>query len=151
VLVGFTIGAAQMLGGKDFRRPDFEAAARFIDREAAPSDYVIDGAVAFLAPGPVTGLDAALERAHPTLRAGAPQQRERNFSARDAVLTNEEVVRRADAATGRRMFVLAVEPESEPSGPAWDELVGAPARYRRVETRSFPGAIRLAVHVYEKR
>jgi hypothetical protein len=150
VLVGFVIGAAQMLG-KDFRRPDFKAAARFIDREASPTEYVIDGAVAFLAPGPVTGLDAALDRAHPILRAGAPQQRDRNFSARDAVLTNEEVVRRAGAATGRRMFILATEGESDPSGPAWDELVGAPARYRRVETRSFAGAIRLVVHVYEKR
>ena len=69
VLAGFAVGAAKMVGGQDFRRPDFIAAARFIDREAAPSDYVIDGAVAFLAPGPVTGLDAALDRRHPIIRS----------------------------------------------------------------------------------
>ena len=151
VLAGFAAGAVKMVGGEDFRRPDFNAAARFIDREAAPSDYVIDGAVAFLAPGPVTGLDAALDRRHPIIRSGAPQQRTRNFSGTDVVLSAEQVVQRADAGTGRRLFVLATEPESVPSAPTWDELVDAPARYRRVATRTFPGAVKLAVHVYERR
>ena len=101
VLAGFTIGAALMVTGEDFRRPDFKAAARFIDREAAPGDAVIDSAVAFITPGPVTGLDATLERAHRIIRAGAPQQRERNFSGNDPVLPTEEVVRRAAAGSGR--------------------------------------------------
>ena len=60
-------------------------------------------------------------------------------------------MRRADAATGRRIFVSTTELESTPSAAQWDELMGAPSRYRRVETRTFPGAVGLAVHVYEKR
>jgi hypothetical protein len=151
VLVGFALGAADMVGGPDFRRPDFKAAARFIDREAAPDEYVIDGAVVFLTPGPVTGLDAALQRRHPLIRAGAAQQRTRNFSDTDTVLSTEQVIRRAHAATGRRMFVLTTEPESTSSAPGWDKLVDAAAPYRRVETRTFPGAVKLAVHVYERR
>ena len=95
VLAGFAVGAVKMVTEADFRRPDFKAAAQFIDRRAAPTDYVIDGAVAFLAPGPVTGLDAALDRRHPIIRSGAPQQRTRNFSVKDGpILTTEEVVRR---------------------------------------------------------
>jgi hypothetical protein len=149
VLAGFTVGAAYMVGRRDLRRPDFKAAARFIDREAAPGDYVIDGAVAFITPGPVTGLDAALDRPHPIIRAGAPQQRERNFSGSDPVVPTEEVVRRAGAATGRRLFVVTTELGSQPSAPTWDRLVGS--GYRRVDTRALPGAIPLSVYVYEKR
>ena len=48
VLAGFAVGAVKMVTEADFRRPDFKAAAEFIDRRAAPTDYVIDGAVAFL-------------------------------------------------------------------------------------------------------
>ena len=152
VLAGFTLGAVKMLAEPDFQRPDFKAAARFIDREAAPTDYVIDGAVAFITPGPVTGLDAMLERRHPILRAGGPQQRERNFRVSDGILTVEEVLRDADARTRRRIFVLTSEQEGIPSGPTWDGLLAAlPNGYRRVETRTFPAAIKLAVHVYEKR
>ena len=152
MLAGFTIGAVKLVGDQDLQRPDFKSAARFIDRRAAPADYVIDGAVALLTPGPVTGLDATLERRHPILRAGAPQQRKRNFRFEQGVLPVEEVLRNADARTGRRILVLTSEQEGMTSAPTWDKLVGAlPNHYHRVETRVFPAALRLAVHVYEKR
>ena len=138
-----------MVTGEDFRRPDFKAAARFIDREAAPGHVVIDSAVAFITPGPVTGLDAALERAPPDPARRRAQQRERNFSGNDPVLPTEEVVRRAAAGTGDRIFVVHIEPESQPSGAGLGQA--GRRRLRRVETRTFPGAMPLAVHVYEKR
>jgi hypothetical protein len=147
VIAGFALGAAKIVG-EDFARPDFEGAAAIIDREAGPRDGVVDGAVAFITPGPLTGLDAALERPRPTLRAGAPQHRDGNFRIGDVILPHEEVLRRA-AAAGGRVFVVYPEDEFTPSTELWDPLVETvPGGYRRVRTRILPGFIPLAVHVY---
>jgi hypothetical protein len=146
VIAGFALGAAKMVD-PDFRRPDFDAAADLIDRAAAPRDAIVDGAVAFISPGPLSGLDAALDRPHRIVRAGAPQQREGNFRIGDPILPPEEVVRRATDGGGR---VFLVVPGQVASAAPWDPLLAAaPGGYRRARTHVTRGFIPLAVHVYE--
>ena len=153
----FAVGAARMLETR-FQRPNAEAAAGFIDRNAAAGDVVLDGAVFGISPGPLSGLDVALSRPHRVFRIGAPQQRDHPFSALDPILPPREVARRAGAeAGGRRIFLVSGEsvflPTSARTGdPAADRVIRAlPGRYRRVETRTYPGALRLAVSVYADR
>ena len=146
VLAGFAIGAAKMVDDR-FQRPDFQAAAAYIDREAAAGDVVVDGAVAFITPGPLTGLDVTLQRPHPIIRAGAPQQRRGNFRIGDPVLEVEEVVRRA-TRRGRRVFVVSPQDEAAPTRVVWDPLFDAPG-YRFAGERLFRGFISLSVLVYE--
>jgi hypothetical protein len=149
VIAGFAIGAAKMTQA-DFSRPDFAGAAAIVDREAGPRDGIVDGAVAFITPGPLTGLDAALERPHRRLlRAGAPQHRDGNFRIGDLILPHEEVIRRATAGGGK-VFVLYPEDEFTPSARLWDPLLEAGPGYERTSTRILPGFIPLAVHVYER-
>jgi hypothetical protein len=144
VIAGFALGAAKMTEDR-FQRPDFGAAAAIIDREAGPRDGVIDGAVAFITPGPLTGLDAALAQPRQTVRAGAPQRRDGNFRIGDEIMPDDEVVRRA-AASGGRVFVVY------PDGPLaadWNALFAELAGgYRRESTRVLPGFVPLAVQVY---
>ena len=144
VIAGFAIGAVKMTEDR-FQRPDFAGAAAIIDREAGPRDGVIDGAVAFITPGPLTGLDAALDPPRQTVRAGAPQTRDGNFRIGDVILPDDEVARRASARGGR---VFVVEPESSLARP-WDPIfAGLPGGYRRESTRVLPGFIPLVVQVY---
>src|SRR5439155_9982270 len=68
LLVGcFAIGAVRMLEPR-LQRPDYEAVARAVDREAAPGDVVIDGTS--YSPAPISPLDAALHRRHPLVHLG---------------------------------------------------------------------------------
>jgi hypothetical protein len=144
VIAGFAIGAAKMTEDR-FQRPDFAGAAAIIDREAGPRDGVIDGAVAFITPGPLTGLDAMLHPPRPTMRAGAPQQREGNFRIGDQVLPIDEVVRRA-AAPGGRVFV--VYPQSPLAVDFVQPFSALPAPYHLESARVLPGFIPLVVQVY---
>ena len=144
VIAGFAIGAVKMTQDR-FQRPDFAAAAAIIGRAAGPQDGVIDGAVAFITPGPLTGLDATLERPHRVIRAGASQRRDGNFRVGDPILPADEVVRRA-AAQGGKVFVVF------PQGPlagVWDGLFAElPGGFRRESSRTLPGFIPLGVQVY---
>src|SRR5204862_4242496 len=79
VLVAFSIGAVKMLDAA-VQRPDYAAAAAFIDSSRGPGDPVLDLPLA--TPGPLTGLEAALtydgtppSRRYPVLRAGIPSRR----------------------------------------------------------------------------
>ncbi len=53
-----------------FQRPDYQAAASFIDGEAARDDVVIDETD--YSPAPPTGIDAALGRRIPYFTSGCP-------------------------------------------------------------------------------
>jgi 4-amino-4-deoxy-L-arabinose transferase-like glycosyltransferase len=148
VLAGFALSAMKMVEAR-FQRPDFAAAAAIIDREAGPADGVVDNAVALITPGPITGLDAALQRRHRVLRAGAPQSRDGNFRIGDEILPPAEVLRRA-AADGGRVFVVSPEQRPNTSASVWDPLVAElPGSYRRVRARVLRGFIPLAVLTYE--
>jgi hypothetical protein len=144
VIAGFAVSAAKTLDA-DVRRPDYGAAAAFVDRAASSRDVVLDHAALFVAPGPLTGLDAALRRRHQIIRVGVSEQREHNFRPGDPVLPLEEVVRRATQPSRGRIFVVSSESGFAASTDFWDQQL---APRRRLETRSFPGFIRLAVLVY---
>jgi Dolichyl-phosphate-mannose-protein mannosyltransferase len=97
VIGAFAVGAIKMLEQR-FQRPDSEAVAAFIDRHAARGDAVIDGVIFGVSPGPLSGLDVALDRRHRVFRIGAPQQRERPFAGGDRIIPPHKVVRRAGPA-----------------------------------------------------
>jgi hypothetical protein len=152
VVAAFAMGATRAVEQR-FARPDFDAAAGYVDASAGREDTVVDSAVFFLTPGPLSGLDAALERPHRLIRNGAPQQREHNFRPDEPVLPTDEVLRRA-VAPGGRVFVVVVDPPRTPETVAdaartWDRLAAAlPRPYRREKLVTFESAFDLGVLVY---
>jgi Dolichyl-phosphate-mannose-protein mannosyltransferase len=146
----FAIGAVKMLDAP-FERPAFDSAADFIEREATGGDVVIDAVVFSVSPGPLSPLDAELDRSSGVFRVGAPQQRERPFTVLDTTLPTDEAVRRAvDQADGGRVFLLTVGADTPLVLSLVREVVAGalPPRYRRVAARSYPGIISLDVVVY---
>jgi hypothetical protein len=156
VIGSFAIGAVKMLD-EGFARPDFEAAAALVDREAVRGDVVVDGAVGGLTPGPLSSLDVGLDRPHRVFRVGAPQQRDHPFAVLDPIFPVADVMRRvAKAASGRRIFIVTGDSPVPPSPaariPNAEQIVEAlPPRYRRTEARTYPGILRLVVLVYADR
>ena len=145
VVFAFVVAGASMLRDR-FGRPDFPAAADFIERTAAPGDVIVDAAVFGVTPGPESPLDAAMTRPRPTFRIGAPQQRERPFTFQDRTLPPEQVIRRAVAAAdGRRLFIVSLGDLLVNANQATPLL---PSGYRRIETRSYPGMLDVQVLVY---
>ena len=136
----FAIGAGKMLESQ-YERPDYEAVGALIDREASSGDVVVDAAAVLVTPGPLSGLDVALERAHRVFRIGVPQQRDHPFNDDDPILRTDEVMHQAaSAAAGRRIFLVS-------SGtrffvPLIEQAIGAlPGRYQRVEARTYAGLV----------
>ena len=78
VVAGLGVGAVKMLESKH-QRADYAAAAAFIDRQASAGDVVIDAAI--FSPGPLTGLEVALDQPHQVFRVGSPQQRDHPFGS----------------------------------------------------------------------
>lgn len=134
-IASFAIGAAKMLESR-YQRPDFGAAASFVDRRATPGDVVIDE-TAELSPGPLSPLDVALRGHHRVLRALAPQERDHPFTFFDPRVTVRGAVSKAVAADGRRTFVVS-----------YMRSTRFPARYRLVASRTFPGFLGVRVQVY---
>jgi hypothetical protein len=136
----------------DYARPDYAAAARYIERTAKPGDVVID-VTGVLSPGPPTGLDAALRGKGPrVIRAGAPAERDHPFGFGDPVVKLSEAIDQAvTEARGRRIFVVAT---GFPGRIAGLEARTAPVRpqlrapYRLVTTRDYPGIAVTSVHLF---
>jgi hypothetical protein len=145
LVAGFALGAAKM-ADPDFARPDFAGAAAIVDRDAGPDDGVIDAAVAFITPGPVTGLEAALERPHATVRGGASQRRDGNFRLGDELLDDDQVAARA-TARGGDVFVVYPEPPTGSGTERWDPPL-ARLGYHRTATTVLRGFARLGVYRY---
>jgi hypothetical protein len=141
MVAGFGLGAGKMLESK-YQRPDYAAAATFIDRHASARDVVIDAAI--FSPGPLTGLDVALDEPHQVFRVGSPQERDHPFGLADAIPPPAEVTDRAVAAAGSgRLFIVT---HSEQLGNA--VLSELPRRYRQAEARTYQGFRPLTVRVY---
>jgi MFS family permease len=149
-VAAFGLGAAAMLDDAN-RRPDYRAAADFIDRRAETGDAVIDAAV--LSPGPYSPLDVALRRVHPVVRYGAPDVRDRPFALSDRRPRGRRSVSQAiAAANGGRIFVVSVPSVDRPGLRG----TGPPSRlfppgYGLVEARTFPGGLGLVVRVWAAR
>jgi 4-amino-4-deoxy-L-arabinose transferase-like glycosyltransferase len=146
-LACFSIGAAKMLQER-YQRPDFEAAAAFIDGHAAAGDVVMDAAV--LSPGPWSPLDVALGRPHIVVRFNAREQKERPFTLSDPVVPKAESVGRAvAAANGGRLYVVSA-PRVDLSGlrGTMPDPELFPPRYRIVRSRVYPGSVDLRLDVW---
>src|SRR5207247_2577235 len=139
LLVGcFAIGAVRMLEPR-LQRPDYEAVARAVDREAAPGDVVIDGTS--YSPAPISPLDAALHRRHPLVHLGIGRVRFDPFRIVAGPPPAAPATRRAVAAApGKRVFVVSSETilarSAPPRIPLTEQVVGAlPRGYRRIELK----------------
>ncbi|MDQ6817506.1 MAG: glycosyltransferase family 39 protein [Actinomycetota bacterium] len=141
VVASFVLGASKMLT-VHFARPDFRAAADYIDRNARSGDVVID-TTAVLSPGPLSGLDVVLHRRVPVVRAFARAEREHPFGLFDPVTSPAEAITRATASsTGRRLIVVAFPNLAAVLARA------LPAGYRRLETRLYPEFIPLRLEIW---
>lgn len=158
VLASFVIGAVKLFEPR-FRRPDFQAAAHFIDRTARPGDVIVDEAT--LSPGPIGPLDVALREPYPVLRFGRPQQNDHPFALFDRVAPVGEVAGHAVAlAQGHRIIVVATSiDDSKDLAPVVKFVVPAitdqivpelPRTYRKVASRVFPGIVRLHVLIFAR-
>ena len=149
-VAGLAIGSAKMLGG-DFQRPDYRAAARDVSDLVRPGDVVIDETGA-LSPGPLTGLDVALGRTLPLIRAEAPVERDHPFTFGDPIVSLPqavaEAVRRAD---GHRVFVVRngfVTDIASLAGRVAPGQTRFPDGYHLVAQRAYPGLGATVVQVF---
>jgi 4-amino-4-deoxy-L-arabinose transferase-like glycosyltransferase len=140
-VASFAIGAVKLLD-EQYGRPQYQATANFVDRNAAPGDVVIDE-TGVLSPGPLSHIDPYLARPRRVIRSRAPQENDHPFTVFDRNVPRAEAARRAVAAAdGARIFLVT------------DLSVLKLRRmgsYRLVETRRYDGMIRLAVQVYADR
>lgn len=158
VLIGYGSAAVKSLESR-WRRPDHPGVARFIERQAGPSDVVVDAAT-FPVVVPLTGLDAYLSQTHREFRldlpAGPPP-----YTPASPIPSPARLGARAleDARQGRIFVVTAGGPNGtglhtqvdrlkhDPqAGPMLREL---PSGYRVVEARSFTGLEPLTVLVID--
>lgn len=147
LMIGAFALASAKLFDDDFRRPDFNSVAAFIDRSAAPGDVVVDGAN--LSPAGIpTPLDATTDRPHPRFYLNVGRVQYNPFKILTAAPPPGVTAREAaDAADGKRLFVVLAD-----GSPSWPAVDGALARdYRPVDTHSYPGIVTLVVRVYEKK
>jgi hypothetical protein len=154
VVAGFGVGAARMLE-PTHRRPDYDAAARFIAQHSLPRDAVIDAAV--VSPGPLNGLDLALDQPRDVVRAAAPQERDHPFGFGDRVAPLREVTRSAAAvASGARIFLVTMPTNEQliPGRPTYAHIARVlmrhpPPGYRGKVTQAYPGILPIEVELYE--
>ncbi len=151
-LAGFGIGTARTLQDR-WARPDFQAAADYINSHAGPGDVVVDDSA--LTPVPLTGLDVYLHPGHPEVRLGLPEETDRPFAILDPVPRLGDQVREATAAArGHRMFVVSARTPNlvQPIRYGFEGLgkklrADLPAGYRIRRIRSYPGLMPLEMDV----
>jgi dolichyl-phosphate-mannose-protein mannosyltransferase len=159
LVAGFAIGATKLIDAST-QRPDYAAAADYIDHAARPGDPVLD--VPLATPGPLTGLEAELTNDglppsadHPVLRAGMPTRRAMLHSAPYAELPTppqKAVVARAERlARGHTLFLVA--PWSGEFGTALVNATLKPeaAHLRRIAARTYAGSTPISVFEYRHR
>jgi hypothetical protein len=150
VVGAFAIGGAKMVDSS-MKRPDFAAAAAFVETSAGAGDIVIDGAVIAVTPGPLSPLDVELDGSAGVFRVGAPQQRRHPFRLADPILPTDEAVRRAvDSAENGRIFLVMLDPETTLGDAPLPAAVtdALPPRYRLRQVREYPGMVDVLVLVY---
>jgi Dolichyl-phosphate-mannose-protein mannosyltransferase len=139
----FVLAAGGMLDERN-QRPNYEAAANFINREGGPSGVVIDGAV--LSPGPYSPLEVALGRSQNVFRFAAPFQRDHPFGVFDRVMPEPQVFDRAVAAAGGGpIFVVWVRNRRGPQTSLF------PPNYRLADSHIYRGNAELTVQVWADR
>lgn len=155
-LAALLLGTVKMLGGAA-QRPDYRAAARDLIAHVRPGDIVIDE-TGTLSPGPLTGLDLALTRSLPLIRADAPAERSHPFTFADPVVplqsAVDEAVRRAH---GHRVWLVSNQFTTEVNvGNAALASRFAPAQahfangYHLTAEHAYPGIGSTLVQVYSR-
>jgi hypothetical protein len=142
---GLALGAIRMLDPR-YRRPDYQSAADFVDREAAPGDVVAEQ-TGTLSPAPLSPMDATFREQHRVFHGGLLQAGTGPLGPRS---TYEDALRTAfDSAQGRRIFLVQSHfRDLPPALAAAVAPIPVPPAYRLVETRSFPGFLLTSVEVY---
>ena len=159
VLSAYCIGTVKVFGD-DFRRPDYDSVADFIERTGQPGDVVIDLPV--ITGGPITALEGALGERDQVFVLG-PRPRLPGPVGIDELavqgvggLPAGRVVRAAmREARGRRLFVVV--PDARPAAtarqgppPAAKVVVRElPPGSSLVGARHYPGLIDLSAYRYE--
>ena len=140
----------------EHQRPDYKAAAAFVDSHSSPRDVVIDASV--LSPGPFAGLDVALDRSLPVIRAGAPQERDHPFGYFDPIFPLGKG--RENGRSSQRQTRI---PGFAPNGSAACSrttglLSGRPRSGRQARARlsprrdpDYPGILPIEVQMYQKK
>ncbi len=157
VIAGFAIGAAKMLQAGS-QRPDYGAAASFIDRSTPPTDPVLDWPAP--TPGPLTSLDVALahvgsrrDKHRVVLRVGYPSLeailREPPYANVPAPPASAVVAQAEPAAKGGDL--LAVVPGDRGALVLFTAGAGlGPRRYRIASIRTFAGFVPVSVAVLRR-
>ena len=169
VLAAVATGGVRMLSARN-QRPDYAAAASFIDHAGAPADPVIE--VPFPTPGPLTAMYVALRHAgtsapanRPLFQLGSPsvstQLRARAAGTgpcASAFLPATPASAVASQATtrpgSRELFLVTLGSlgidalRGDKGGPSAPFIAALPPRYGYVETRRFPGLAGGSVSVY---
>lgn len=134
-----------------FQRIDFEEAGRLIDREASPSDVVLDAYV--FSPGPLSPLDIQLHGPHKVLRVDVPQARNKPFAPFDPVNTPEQIAHQTLMSTppGGRVFIVTRPLGGGHFGPSVDEITRRLSpNFKRVQVKTYPGIYPLSVVVLHR-
>jgi hypothetical protein len=140
-ILAFALGGAKMLQER-FHRPDYEAAAQYVEDRVQPGDVIIDE-TGVLSPGPLSHLDAVLGSNQRVFRSRAPQQDDHPFNIFDRVVSPAEATRKALAAAhGRRIFVVTGDRHGKRTPPR------PMGRYRLAASRTYPGILDTTVQVY---
>jgi hypothetical protein len=149
-VLAFAFGAVKMLSSS-FQRPDYQAAANVITRDARPGDVVIDETGA-LSPGPLTALDVLLHRRLPVFRAQAPAERDHPFGFSDPILSLQHGIDAAvTAAHGHRVLLIKNSFAADISGlkvRVTPTAARFPARYHLVALKRYRGIVGTTVYVY---
>jgi hypothetical protein len=144
-VAAFAIGAVTELGSH-FHRPDYDAAAAFIDARARPADPVLDG-VRLSPDGIPTELQITLDRPHRVVLLARPRVAYDPFRILSLPPPVPTVVARAAAPPSTRLFLVVVA-----GSPIERQAVaGLPPGYRRVAERNWPGVDPLRVVVFARR
>ncbi len=151
-IASFAIAADRMLVPA-YGRPDYRAAAAFIDASARARDVVIDE-TGEVSPGPLTSLDVALAQPRRIFRAGAPAERNHPFTFSDPIVPLSQAVTEAVAAAKGAPIILvsAVTPRAvaipsrvQPANPS------LPPAYGLVAKHVYAGVLPILVRVYAER
>lgn len=135
VTIALALGAGLMVSGR-YQRPDYQAAAGFVQASVKPGDVVLDE-TGDLSPGPLTGLDVGLTRRLSIVRALAPQERDHPFTLHDPYQSMSSAITLAlgQVKPGGRIVVVG----GSASAPSLAAIApgSAAARYVRLEGRRF--------------
>jgi Dolichyl-phosphate-mannose-protein mannosyltransferase len=153
VIGGYAVSAVEMTESR-FARPDYQGAARYIERHSGSRDVVIDATK--LSPAPISAMDIALDDRRRLFYLGRFKVQFDPFKLLAPPPPPARVARRAAAAArGGRIFLVVGESilrtEDPALGPDARAVSAALPGFRPAVGARYPGLLDLAVLVYSPR